>query len=165
MARPPRAPSPVADLAGTILDPILRRKAGMTVGLIAAWAEVAGARLEGVTRPEKLVWPPVRAGEEERFQPATLVVACEGASALRLSHETSELVARVNAFFGYRAVERIKIVQKPVAEIRPSRKPALGTLDKGDVARIAAMVANVEDPKLRAALSAFAEATIRRAKG
>ena len=157
-------PTPLADLAGALMDPILRRRAGMTTGLLAAWPEIAGPRLAEATRPEKLVWPP-RRDETDPFEPASLVVACEAASALRLQHQTSELLARVNAFFGFPAVARIRIVQKPVSREHRDRRPKLRELRREDTARIDAMVANIEDEKLREALRAYAAATLRRSGG
>lgn len=159
-----RGPRPVADLIGGLMDPILRRKAGMTSGLVAAWSEIAGPRLQEMTRPEKLIWP-ARRSESDAFEPATLVIACEAAAALRLQHQTSELISRVNAFFGFAAVERIKIVQKSVSQPRGSRKPKLRELGAADIAKIDAMVSRIEDTKLRDALRAFAETALRRNGG
>jgi hypothetical protein len=156
-----RGARPVGDLVAGLLDPVLARKAGMTSGLIAAWPELVGPRLEGVTRPEKLVWPP-RRYEDDPFEPATLVVACEGASVLRLQHGTSELLSRVNGFFGYGAVARIKIVQRAVSAPRPNRKPVLRRLRPEEEAGIADMTSRIEDPKLRAALIAFAQSMTSR---
>lgn len=153
----------VADLVSELLDPVLARKAGMTTGLIAAWTEIAGPRLGGVCRPEKLSWP-ARRHEDDPFEPATLVVACEGAAVLRLQHQSSELVARVNAFFGYPAVDRLKIVQKAVADRGPERKPRLRDLSTAEIAEIDRMTANIEDPKLRAALKAFGASVRMRTK-
>ncbi|MBC8130378.1 MAG: DUF721 domain-containing protein [Rhizobiaceae bacterium] len=158
---PRRGARPVADIVSELLDPVLARKAGMTTGLLAAWPEIVGSRLDGVCRPERLVWPQKRR-EDDPFEPATLVVACEGASALRLQHQTSELVGRVNAFFGYPAIDRLKIVQKAVAETRLDRKPKLRDLAPGERETIAAMTQRIEDPKLRAALAAFGESVLRR---
>jgi hypothetical protein len=156
-----RGARPVGDLVAGLLDPVLARKAGMTSGLIAAWPELVGPKLEGVTRPEKLVWPPRRA-EGDPFEPATLVVACEGASVLRLQHGTSELLSRVNGFFGYGAVSRIKIVQRAVSAPRPSRKPVTRKLRPEERDEIAEMTAGIEDPKFRAAIAAFAESITSR---
>ena len=155
------AARPVGDLASALLDPVLARKAGMTTGLIAAWPDLVGTRLVGVCRPEKLVWPP-RRNEDDPFEPATLVVACEGASVLRLQHQTSELVGRVNAFFGYPAIARMKIVQKAVAGGRPNRKPKLRPLQPGEAEGLAEMTSRIEDPKLKAALAAFGDSVLRR---
>lgn len=157
----PRGARPVADLVSELLDPVLARKAGMTTGLLAAWPELAGPRLAGVCRPERLIWPQ-RRHEDDPFEPATLVVACEGASALRLQHQSSELVARVNGFFGYHAIDRLRIVQKQVSDLRPNRKPVLRDLEPSERDGIAAMTARIEDPKLKAALAAFGESVLRR---
>ena len=152
----------MGDLVAGLLDPVLARKAGMSTGLISAWPEIAGLRLAGVSRPEKLVWPPRRQGGEGPFEPATLVVACEGASVLRLQHQASELLGRVNAFFGYPAVARLKIVQKPVAPARPDHRPKLRDLAPSEMDEIRAMTQRIEDPKLRAALLAFGDSVLRR---
>ena len=142
---------PVADLASGILDPVLRRRAGITVGLVQSWDEIAGARLVATTRPERIVWPR-RMHEDDPFQPGTLVVACEGMAALHLQHETGEVIARVNAFLGFSAIARLKIVQKPVAAAakpRPARRNLSGT----EAARLAGIVSGIEDDGLREALA------------
>jgi hypothetical protein len=158
-----RGIQPIADILGGVMDPILRRKSGMTTGLIGAWSEIAGARLQDATRPERLVWPAQRS-DDDPFEPATLIVACEAATALRLQHQTSELIGRINAFFGFAAVDRIKIVQKPVNQGRIDRRPTLRNLVPHEQERVAEMVSRIEDPKLRKALQEFAEATLRRSK-
>ena len=111
---------PVADLAVALLDPVLRKRAGMTIGLVQSWEEIVGERLSATTRPEKIAWPR-RMHENDPFEPATLIIACEGFSAVHVQHETGEIIARVNAFLGFAAVGRIKIVQKQVAA--PARQP------------------------------------------
>ncbi|WP_367715478.1 DUF721 domain-containing protein [Nitratireductor sp. GISD-1A_MAKvit] len=144
-------PVAVSDLATGILDPVMRKRAGLSVELVQCWSEIVGERLALSTRPEKLAWPR-RRHEDDPFEPATLVIACEGAAALRLQHETGEVIGRVNAFMGFAAVGRIKIVQKPVA-VAPKRKPAPSRpLTAGESARIEALIAGVEDDALRQSL-------------
>ena len=108
-----RNPVAVSDLATPILDPVLRKRAGISIGLVQSWEEIAGPRLARNSRPEKIQWPR-RMGDDDPFEPAVLVVACEGVAALHLQHETSEIIGRVNAFLGFSAIGRIRIVQKPV---------------------------------------------------
>ena len=158
-----RGVQPIADIVGGVMDPLLRRKAGMTMGLISAWSEIAGLRLQDVTRPERLVWAAQRS-DNDPFEPATLIVACEAAAALRLQHQTSELIGRVNAFFGFAAVDRIKIVQKAVTRDRVDRRPVLRNLVPQEQERVEEMVSRIDDPKLRKALQEFAEATLQRSK-
>ena len=86
-------PVPVSDLATKILDPVLRKRAGISIGLVQSWEEIAGPRLASRSRPEKIQWPR-RLHEDDPFEPAVLVIACEGMAALHLQHETGEIAGR-----------------------------------------------------------------------
>ena len=57
---------------------------------------------------------------EESFEPATLIIACEGGDALFLQHDSAAILARVNDYFGFTAVNKLKLVQKPIGN-RPDR--------------------------------------------
>jgi hypothetical protein len=142
---------PLSDVATDILDPVLRRRTGISVSLIQSWEEIAGPRLAEATRPEKLVWPR-RPHEEDPFEPATLFIACEGTMALRLQHETGEIIGRVNSFLGFAAVARIKILQKPVRPAGAKRKPVLRPLTGTEERKLAEKVGAIEDDGLRASL-------------
>lgn len=146
-----KGPQPVSDLAGGVIDPLLRKRAGMTLGLVQSWDEIVGDRLAASTRPEKIGWPR-RLSEDDPFEPATLVIACEGAAALRLQHETGEVIERVNAFLGFAAVGRVRIVQKPVAPPAPAR-PRLRPLSGPETAKVDHLVTPIEDDGLREALA------------
>jgi hypothetical protein len=145
-------PVAVSDLAAQILDPVLRKRTGLSVALVQSWEEIVGPRLAAVSRPERLVWPR-RASEDDPFRPATLVVVASGIAALHLQHETGEVIARANAFLGFEAVGRIRIEQKPLAgkEKPPRRQP--GPVAPDVARRIDASVQPVEDDGLRAALA------------
>lgn len=149
--RPFRNPVPVSDLAAGVLDPLLRRRAGMSLGLVQSWEEIAGTRLAALSRPEKIQWPR-RLHEDDPFQPATLVIACEGAAALHVQHETGEIIARANAFLGFNAIGRIRIVQKPLTATVRKRAPAPRPLTGAEAARLSGVVGRIEDDGLRASL-------------
>jgi hypothetical protein len=144
-------PVPVSDLASEILDPVLRKRAGISIGLVQSWDEIAGPRLAGHTRPEKIVWPR-RMQEDDPFQPATLIIACEGFAALHVQHETGEIIGKVNSFLGFNAIGRIRIMQKPVRIERPPERPKPRPLSAGEAARLAKVVGGVEDEGLRSSL-------------
>ncbi|RFC65435.1 DUF721 domain-containing protein [Fulvimarina endophytica] len=152
----------LSDIAARLVDPVLRKKSGMTAELAVAWPQIVGPRLEGQTRPLEFRWPP-RRGEDDPFEPATLVIGAEPVAALRLQHQTSELIQRINRLYGFPAVARIKITQMPVMETGRSNKPPARPLNAADRERIEAMVGHIEDEALKARLKAFAEATLSRA--
>jgi hypothetical protein len=150
--RPPFGnPVPVSDLASRILDPMLRKRAGISIGLVQSWDEIAGPRLSKHSRPEKIQWPR-RLHEDDPFQPATLVIACEGMAALHLQHETGEIIARVNSFLGFNAIARVKIVQKPLIGEKARRKPSFRQLSAPEQAKLSGTVRMIEDDGLRASL-------------
>ncbi len=156
-----RGPRPLGDLIASLVDPIVAKKAGMNAALIQSWPEIAGVRLQEGCRPEKLVWA-ARHDEDGPTQPATLVVACEGAFVLRLQHETHEVLARVNAFFGYPAVAKLRIVQKPILRLRVDRKLPRMPLDAAKRRDIAEATARIESPRLRSALERYGETVMGR---
>ena len=141
----------VAELAGKVLAPIVARRAGMTVDLLAAWRDVVGAPHGDYTRPERIVWPR-RASDDDPFEPGTLIVACDGARAVLFQHELDQCVERVNTFFGFTAIARIRIVQKPVRAGLPQHRRRPPELEPGARARLAAIVERIEDEELRVRL-------------
>jgi hypothetical protein len=142
---------PVSDLATEILDPVLRKRAGISIGLVQSWEEIAGPRLANRSRPEKIQWPR-RMHEDDPFEPAVLVIACEGMAALHLQHETNEIINRVNAFLGFTAIGRIRIVQKPMTMDKGRPKPTLRPLTASEKAKLSGTVGLIEDDGLRASL-------------
>ena len=149
--RSDRNPVAVSDLANEILDPVLRKRAGISIGLVQSWEEIAGPRLAERSRPEKIQWPR-RTHEDDPFEPAVLVVACEGSAALYLQHETTEIIGRVNAFLGFAAIGRIRIVQKPLTATTAKPRPSPRSLSPDEKARLAGTVDKIEDDGLRASL-------------
>lgn len=149
--RPLGNPVPVGDVASGILDPVLRRRAGISIGLVQSWEEIVGPRLARVTRPERIRWPR-RRHEDDPFEPAALEIACEGAAALHVQHQSGEIVARANAFLGFSAIGRIRIVQKPVPAAERPRRPVPRPLSEAEKSRVAGAVGGIEDAALRASL-------------
>jgi S-adenosylmethionine decarboxylase len=128
---------------------------------IHSWPERGYAALDvfmcGDARPEACIDI-----LKDAFQPATLVIACEGAAAMRIQHETGAIVERVNAYLGFAAIGRIRIVQKPVAARQTPARPAARALDEEETGRIDRLVAGIEDEDLRASLASLGRAVIAR---
>ena len=141
---------PVGDFSTALLDPVLRRKAGFSTALVQSWEDVVGTRLARSCRPDKILWPR-RNGQDDPFEPATLIVACEASAALHVQHETGEIINRINAFLGYGAIGRLKIVQKPIPQLSPVRRaPPQPTA--AQKARAAEIASTVDDEDLRKSL-------------
>jgi len=146
-----RNPVAISDLASAVLDPVLRKRAGISIGLVQSWDEIAGARFSRQSRPERINWPR-RVHEDDPFEPATLVVACEGSAALYLQHESGEIISRVNSFLGFAAIGRLKIVQKPIRDAEARKRPKPRALSQDEKSKLAGVVEKIGDDDLRASL-------------
>tara|TARA_B100000378_G_scaffold151220_1_gene122039 strand:+ start:679 stop:1188 length:510 start_codon:yes stop_codon:yes gene_type:complete len=147
-----RSASQIADVANSLIDPILAKRAGISTALLNAWPEIAGETYAEFSRPEKIAWPKRSgANEDGGFKPGTLTIACEGARVLFLTHAQDELIHRVNGFFGYVAIERVRVVQKPVQPLGGNHRPK-PTLSPSEARDLEARLAGIESEALRKAI-------------
>jgi hypothetical protein len=153
----------IAEIANGLIDPILARRAGINTLLLGSWDEIAGEQFAGCSRPERIRWPRQEGPDETGggFAPGVLTVACEGARALFLMHQEAELISRVNSFFGFQAISQVRIVQKAIH--LPTRKPKGAAAGSGGKGRLASMLGEIEDPRLRQALERLGTGVIGRA--
>lgn len=136
-----------------------------TATLLTDWAIIVGGDLAAYTAPERLKWPrgfegAADSGEAEPGRSgATLMLRVEPARALDIQYKARLLIDRINAYFGYRAVADIRLIQAPL--IRSAMPPPRMT--QKPAGPPTAAVQAVEDEGLRDALAAL-EASIRSAK-
>ena len=101
---------------------------------------------------------PVRVSYGRRGLGATLVLRTDGARAPEVEHLAPRIIERVNQFYGYRAVARIRITQSGAAPGFAEKQagfaagPPPGPTD-ADTERAAALTGGIEDAGLRAALT------------
>lgn len=127
-------------------------------GLIADWSSIVGAMIAERSLPLRLSF----IGGERRE--GTLHVRVSGALALELQHLEPQILERINGFFGYRAVGRLRIHQGPVPVERSTRREPLPPLAPATEAEIGSLVAEVEDEGLRQALQELGR-SLRRSAG
>ena len=134
----------IGNLAQRLTAGVAKERGGSIVRLRADWSAIAGPELARKTRPEALLANRGRAGKVLRLRVA-------GAAALEVQHMQGQLIERVNAYFGHRAIDDIRLVQGAIVSVptpRPVPKP-----DAQTTARMEGRVADVKDPDLRAALA------------
>jgi len=122
--------------------------------VLLRWAEVVGERLAGLCAPVKVTYP------RGHGLGATLVVRAPGARAPEVEHLGPSIVERVNQFYGYRAIARVKVVQTSgpapaFVESRPSFAGSAAPVEPAPEAeaRAAALTRSIRDDGLRAALT------------
>jgi len=156
-----RGAQPVSDLVSKLLDPVIERRAGMTMDLVASWDEIVGQPHASHTRPEKLHWPR-QISDDDPFEPATLVVACDGGHAVFFQHDSTTIIARVNSYFGFAAVARLKLLQKPVANVPLKSRPAARSLEPQAQANLDSLLQSVENDELKSALKKMGQGVFSR---
>lgn len=153
-------PKPEAERRGRAtrlarLVPPLARKAYRQRGFandeaLAHWAEIVGADLAQTTVPLRL-----RFGRGSR-RGGILELRVEPAAATAVQHRSEEIRTRLNRYFGYEAVSRLRLLQGPVKSAPPdggdsARRRAGGeSPHRGDAERL---TKDIEDARLRHVLS------------
>lgn len=123
--------------------------------VLLRWAEVVGERLSGLCTPVKVAYP------RSQELGATLIVRSEGARAPEVEHLGPRIIERVNQFYGYRAIRKLKVTQttEPAGFAEQparfaGRPPAAPTApDAKSQARAAEMTRKIQNDDLRAALT------------
>jgi hypothetical protein len=116
----PAGPKRLNELLPAAAKPCFEKYGFPAAEMLACWERYAGTELAAFTAPEKLLWP---RGEGGRG--AALVLRVAGARALEVQHKVPQLLERLNAAFGYRAVESVRLIQAPLPQAKP-RKPKSG---------------------------------------
>jgi hypothetical protein len=126
----------------------LGRRALAEAGLIADWPSIVGAGFARVCLPRRLSFPNAKTRRE-----GTLVLRVSPGEATRLAHQEPLLVERVNGYFGYKAVARLRLEQGPLPERRSAAaRPAAPQFSDSESQAAERQVAGVGDAALRSAL-------------
>ncbi|HEY6983727.1 MAG TPA: DciA family protein [Reyranella sp.] len=116
--------------------------------LKAEWPAIVGAEIARVSRPEALL-----AGRGARLAQGSgkkLRLRVAGSASVEIQHMTGRLVERVNAYFGYRFIDGVRLVQGGIVASPPAS--ALPAPDPETARRMAERASAVKDPDLKAAL-------------
>ncbi|MBL9095994.1 MAG: DUF721 domain-containing protein [Alphaproteobacteria bacterium] len=139
-----RGPHALAQDAIGLLRQHLKARGFAQIELVTRWPEIAGQSLSEHCFPYRL-----SAGGASG---ATLTLVANDRAALELQHQAPKIIDRINRFFGSSVVSKIKVVAGDIP--KPSRqRPARRALNAAEEADLAARIAAVEDPDLRAALT------------
>ncbi len=93
--------------------------------IMTDWARIAGTDVAQWSEPERIRWPRAQTAapesEANRQKGAILVLRVEPARALEIEYKSGEIIDRINRYFGYRAIDTLKMLQAPLT--RPAAPP------------------------------------------
>ncbi|MGN6357246.1 MAG: DUF721 domain-containing protein [Novosphingobium sp.] len=142
----------IADLMPEIGRTAFRKFGFIQSSVLTRWPEIVGERHARVCQPESIRFPP---GEKTD---GILQVVVVPAHAPIIQHVIPEIIERVNRFFGYCAVAKVKLrqgaVQPPPASTapRPAAPPSLRPVP----VELGESLRDIGDPELRAVLESLA---------
>lgn len=154
---PIRSARRIAGAVQKVAGPAYRSHSRPGHDLGAAWAQIVGETLAHMTRPDH--YQPGKGAANN----GVLTIRVAGAFGLDIQHLQPQIIDRVNAHFGYRAIDRIKIIQGPLPEatrpLTPSRQKAISPADQSTITD---HTKAVTDDRLRNALETLGKGIFAR---
>lgn len=133
----------VSGLAKRALD----KRGFVDASIVNEWPTIAGTLIGGNSLPEKISFP------RDRSKPGTLHLRLEnGALSTEVMHFEPVLLERLNRFFGFRAVGKIKIIQGPLPSVEKKTRPPLPPIESEARIAIEQSLDTVSDDEIRDAL-------------
>ena len=140
-------PRSAGELVGKVGDTSFRRFGFIQGSIVSRWSEIVGERYARVSSPESIRFPTGRKAG------GALTLLVEGAHAPLIQHLAPIIIERVNAFFGYAAVNRVVFKQgRPAASAPAPKRPDLRPVPK----ELGEGLREIADPELRACLESLA---------
>ncbi len=127
-------------------------------GLLTDWPAIVGAEIAERSLPLKLVFSPGSTRGPGARREGVLHVRIAGPLALELQHLEPIVLQRINGYFGYSAVARLRIIQGPLPPIRRPAPPPRPRLPPEAEAELAKRLEHIEDAAVRDALHRYGRA-------
>ena len=101
----------ISDSMTGMVKKLLGNQGFVEIDLIKNWAKIVGDDLAKVSLPQKIDFK-----KEARGEGTLRLMVSTGAFALEIAHQEPLIVEKINTYFGYKAVEKIKIIQSGEAD-------------------------------------------------
>ena len=86
---------------------------------------------------------------KERTNGTLKVQTAGGAFALLFEHQKTNVIEKINTYFGYPAIKQIKIEQNAISLNTPKQSEPIWPLDETEIEKLSQKVAHIEDEDLR----------------
>ncbi len=95
---------------GKTIMPLAKQLLGaggmMQVEILSAWADIIGEDMAQYTLPQK-----IKFGKNERSGGILELMVLSGACAMEVKQRESQILEKINTYFGYEAINKLKIIQ------------------------------------------------------
>jgi len=160
MRRAKSGPKSVAGLVGKITKPAFARRGFGQGALLTEWDNIVGDHLARHTCPERVVQDRSPGAEGGVLH----LRVDSGALAMEIQHLETQIVDKINTYYGYKAVDRLKMTQGPLPKLAEKKETSLPELNTQEEKDLEIQLEQVEDEELKAVLSRLGQAVTRRRK-
>lgn len=127
-----------------ILKPTLSKRGLAEATILLDWNKIVEDEIAALSYPEKVMYSP---GKKSK---GTLLLNVDPSAALQLQYSLDLIIDRINGYYGYEAISRIKLLQQPLpsksfSTSSSSRKKDLNPFDE-------ISLEGIHDPELKEAL-------------
>ena len=138
-----------------ITRPLFGRRGFVHGALVTDWPAIVGSAMASMTMPLGIRFP-----KGERADGVLEIKVASSAFAPQLEHLAPLVIQRVNGYFGWKAVARVKLRHGPLPVLkRPPPRESVATMTERP-----AVLDRVDDPELRAVLEQLAGHLVSGAK-
>lgn len=156
------SPAPIGGRVMEAARDTFKKRGFAQVQILSHWPEIVGETLAEYCAPEKLSFPRF-SKEEKQKGPSTgavLTLRVEGPAAVEIQHLEPQIVSRINAYYGYDAVARLKLVQGPLPHKPVRKRRKIRALTPDERKKLGQELESIEETPLRGALARLGERVI-----
>lgn len=147
-------PKAIGSFVGKSTRAALVKRGFAHADILSKWSSIVGPTLANVSSPEKLSFT------RHENRDAALKVRVAPGHAPEFQHFEPLIIERINSFFGYRAVGRIKILQAPIIRPKIRKKPSISPPSEEQEKWLDEVLESVEDGDLKDRLHALGAAIV-----
>ncbi len=127
---------------------------GLADGTVAKeWCQIVGPMIAKHSRPDRITF-----ANRERHSGLLHLRVDHSAMATELQHLEPQLLERINGYFGFKAVAKMRFIHGPLAEAPATDASVAPRPDPPQNPAVAKEVTTIEDPELREALNRLGNA-------
>lgn len=152
-----KGPTALGTVARRVTRPVFGKRGLADGAIVADWPAIVGPALARLSTPDKIGYP-----TGERTNGVLHLRVASGSLAVELQHLEPLVVERINGYFGYKAVGRLRLIHGPVVSSPEPLPAAARALSDDDERHLAQRLAGIQDSALRARLLALGRAILER---
>ena len=140
-----------------IVKPLISKRGFGNSEIINNWVNIVGDKLAQNITPQKISY-----NRNSNVDGVLLLRVNSSSVALEIQYIEKQIVNKINTYFGFSAIGRIKIIQGPIPTPEKKIVDKIKTVANTDKIELERKLNSVKDPDLRVALAALGTAIIKK---